>query len=72
VPILCGDDERAYKMTKYSQEHGIFVLPVVSPAVPSGLARLRATITAAHDQRDIERAMDTIKEAGKECGLISD
>jgi len=72
VPVLCGDDERAYKMTKYSQEHGVFVLPVVSPAVPSGLARLRATITAAHDQSDIDRAMDIIKDAGKEYGLISD
>ena len=70
VPILCGDDASAYKMTKYSQEHGIFVLPVVSPAVQSGLARLRATITAAHNPDDIERAMDIIKDAGKEYGLI--
>lgn len=70
VPILCGDDASAYKMTKYSQEHGIFVLPVVSPAVQSGLARLRATITAAHKPGDIERAMDIIKDAGKEYGLI--
>ncbi|OGN94367.1 MAG: hypothetical protein A2Z71_09370 [Chloroflexi bacterium RBG_13_50_21] len=70
VPILCGDDASAYKMTKYSQEHGIFVLPVVSPAVQSGLARLRATITSAHNPSDIERAMDIIKAAGKEYGLI--
>ncbi len=70
VPILCGDDILAYKMTKSAQERGIFVLPVVSPAVQSGLARLRATITAAHDPDDIERAMDIIKDAGKEFGLI--
>src|SRR4030042_536657 len=70
VPILCGDDASAYKMTKYSQEHGIFVLPVVSPAVQSGLARLRATISSAHNPSDIERAMDIIKAAGKEYGLI--
>jgi 8-amino-7-oxononanoate synthase len=70
VPILCREDIIAYQMTKFSQEHGIFVLPVVSPAVPDGLARLRATITAAHDPADIEKAMDIIQEAGEQLGLI--
>ncbi len=37
------------------------MLPVVSPAVPPGLARLRATITAAHEPDEIERAMDVIE-----------
>jgi glycine C-acetyltransferase len=71
VPILCGEDDNAYKMTKYAQEHDIFVLPVVSPAVPTGLARLRATVTATHDPADIEKAMDTIQEAGNILGLIN-
>lgn len=70
VPILCGEDTMAFRMTKYCQEHDIFVLPVVSPAVPVDLARLRATITAAHSQSDIEHAMDVIKEAGDKLGLI--
>lgn len=70
VPILCGEDNTAYLMTKYSQEHDIFVLPVVSPAVPHGLARLRATVTAAHESPEIENAMNTIQAAGKQIGLI--
>jgi len=70
VPILCGEDTTAYQMTKYAQEHGIFVLPVVSPAVQVGLARLRATITAAHEPADIETAMDIIQEAGEKLGII--
>jgi 8-amino-7-oxononanoate synthase len=71
VPVLCGEDATAFRMTKYCQEHDTFVLPVVSPAVPVGLARLRATITAAHEQSDIEHAMDVIAEAGEELGVIS-
>jgi 7-keto-8-aminopelargonate synthetase-like enzyme len=58
-------------MTKYAQEHDVFVLPVVSPAVPAGLARLRATITAAHEPDDIEHAMDIIQEAGIELGIVT-
>ncbi len=70
VPVLCGDDMTAFEMTRESQLNDVFVLPVVSPAVPEGLARLRATVTAGHDPSEIERAMDVIGEAGKKLGLI--
>ena len=70
VPVLCGDDEKAFMMTAEAQHKDVFVLPVVSPAVPEGLARLRATVTAAHDPSEIERAMDVIGEAGKKLGII--
>ncbi|NWF64005.1 MAG: aminotransferase class I/II-fold pyridoxal phosphate-dependent enzyme, partial [Chloroflexi bacterium] len=46
VPVLCGDDNTAFAMTRECQHNDVFVLPVVSPAVPEGLARLRATVTA--------------------------
>jgi len=70
VPVLCGEDEVAFAMTRECQHNDVFVLPVASPAVPEGLARLRATVTAAHDPSEIERAMDVIQEAGKKLGLI--
>ena len=70
VPVLCGDDDAAFAMTREAQHHDVFVLPVVSPAVPEGLARLRATVTAGHEPSEIERAMDVIGEAGKKLGLI--
>ena len=70
VPVLCGSDERAYAMTGEAQRRDVFVLPVVSPAVPEGLARLRATITAAHDPADIEQAVAVIAAAGKKIGII--
>lgn len=70
VPVLCGSDDQAFAMTREAQHHDVFVLPVVSPAVPEGLARLRATITAAHEPSEIERAMDVIATAGKQIGII--
>jgi len=70
VPVLCGDDMTAFQMTREAQNNDVFVLPVVSPAVPEGLARLRATVTAGHEPSEIERAMDVISEAGKKLGLI--
>lgn len=70
VPVLCGEDDTAFAMTREAQHNDVFVLPVASPAVPEGLARLRATVTAAHEPDEIERAMDVIGTAGKKLGLI--
>lgn len=71
VPVLCGSDEKAFAMTRCAQEKNLFVLPVVSPAVPPGFARLRATVTAAHEAQDIEQAMDILVDAGKQVGILS-
>lgn len=70
VPVLCGTDEKAFELTKRCQENDVFVLPVVSPAVQEGMSRLRATVTAAHEPSEIERAMDVIYEAGKAMGMV--
>jgi glycine C-acetyltransferase len=70
VPVVCGTDEMAFAMTREAQHHDVFVLPVVSPAVPPGLSRLRATVTAAHESEDIEKAMNVVYTAGKELGII--
>jgi 8-amino-7-oxononanoate synthase len=71
VPVICGEDERAYQMAKLCQEKDVFVLPVVSPAVPLGLARLRANVTAAHSEDDISHALDIFEWAGQEVGVLT-
>jgi glycine C-acetyltransferase len=70
VPVIAGADEAAYAMTRYCQQRDHFVLPVVSPAVPVGLARLRATVLAAHETDEIDAAIEMIEAAGKEVGVI--
>jgi glycine C-acetyltransferase len=70
VPVLCESDERAFALTRECQHHDLFVLPVVSPAVPEGMARLRATVLAAHEPQEIEYAVGVIEKAGKEIGII--
>jgi 8-amino-7-oxononanoate synthase len=70
VPVLCGTDDRAYQLTQSCQHKDLFVLPVVSPAVPEGQARLRATVTAVHEPGEIDHALGVITEAGREIGII--
>jgi 8-amino-7-oxononanoate synthase len=70
VPILCGSDEQAYALTREAQRHDLFVLPVVSPAVPQGMARLRTTVTAAHEPAEIDACIETLAQAGKRLGML--
>jgi glycine C-acetyltransferase len=70
VPLICGSDERAYQMVRECQQRGVFALPVVSPAVPEGLARLRATVTAAHTRDEIDCALEVFAVAGRQVGVI--
>jgi glycine C-acetyltransferase len=70
VPVLCGSDETAFAMTRSAQQMDLFVLPVVSPAVQPGKARLRATVTAAHEPEEINYAMDVLAAAGKQIGIL--
>jgi glycine C-acetyltransferase len=71
VPIIAGDDERAWMMAKLSQDQGVFVLPVVSPAVPAGTSRIRANVTAGHTLAEIEHAMNVFEQAGKRVGVLA-
>ena len=72
VPIICGSIESSLMLTREVQRHDVFVLPIVSNAgaVPEGSSRLRTTVTAAHDARDIDYAMDVLYKAGKATGIL--
>lgn len=70
VPLLCGADEKAFVMTREAHKRDLFVLPVISPAVPVGLARLRTTVTAGHEPDEIEIALDILEQVGKEVGVL--
>jgi 7-keto-8-aminopelargonate synthetase-like enzyme len=58
-------------MTKRLQEEGVFVNPVVSPAVPPGRAMIRTSYMATHTREHLDRALQAIAEVGREMGVIS-
>ena len=70
IPIICGSDEKALMMAKLAQDKGIFVLPILPPAVPPKTSRLRATVTAAHSPDDINHALNVLTKSAKTCVVI--
>jgi len=48
------------------QDRGVYVNPVVSPAVPVGQCLLRTSYTATHTKEQLDRAIEAIAEVMKE------
>ncbi|HNR65294.1 MAG TPA: aminotransferase class I/II-fold pyridoxal phosphate-dependent enzyme [Atribacterota bacterium] len=70
VPIMVGDEEKTLQLCKKINEEGVFICPILFPAVPRGTNRLRAHVLASHTAEDIEKALDIFKQAGKSLGII--
>ncbi|HEY4326108.1 MAG TPA: pyridoxal phosphate-dependent aminotransferase family protein [Mucilaginibacter sp.] len=71
LPIYIRDNHKTFLVTKYLQSEGIFVNPVVSPAVPSDSSLLRFSLMAAHTFSQIDEAVDKMAKAFKEVGVAT-
>ncbi len=69
VPIMARGMDVVMPLTRAVHRRGLFILPVVTPAVPEGQERLRATVTAAHEEKDVDYALEALTEAAREVGL---
>jgi 8-amino-7-oxononanoate synthase len=70
IPIIIGDDPRTFSFWKALFEAGVFVNPVISPAVPAGLQLLRTSYMASHTDEQLDRVLDIFQTVGKQVGVI--
>jgi len=70
VPVLVGDEGKTMDLTRMLFDRGVFVCPIVHPAVPRGTDRLRTCLMATHTDEDIDQALGAFREAGEALGLI--
>ncbi len=70
VPVRVGDEEKTMDLTRALFDRGIFVCPIVHPAVPRGTERLRTCLMATHTDEDLAQVFAAFEESGKEIGLI--
>jgi len=69
LPIYVRDNDKTFLVTKHLQNSGIFVNPVVSPAVPSDSSLLRFSLMATHTFAQIDEAVEKIARAFKDVGV---
>jgi glycine C-acetyltransferase len=51
-------------------DEGIYVIGFCYPVVPEGEARIRVQLSAAHDRKQLDKAMKAFEKVGKELGVL--
>ena len=58
IPPVIGADMDVYTMATRLEQEGVFVNPVVTPAVPDGQAMIRTSYMATHERQHLDRALE--------------
>ena len=64
-PLIVGDNARALGLAASLRDAGCWTTAIRPPTVPVGSARLRLTLTAAHEAGDITRLLEVLHDHGK-------
>ena len=70
IPLFVRDDFKTFKLTKMLLDEGVFVNPVVSPAVPSSSSLIRFSLMATHSFDQIDQAIEKITKISKQLGIL--
>ena len=65
IPLYIGDDKKTYELTNLLLSKGVFVNPVVAPAVSPENSMIRFSLMATHTREQIDKAIDTIYQCAK-------
>ena len=71
VPIMIGEDEKAFLASHRMLERGVFVPPAVFPAVAKGQSRLRFSISATHSIDQLETALNHMEAVARELDIAA-
>jgi len=70
IPIIIGDDEKTFLFWKMLFDAGVFVNPIISPAVATGHQLLRTSYMATHTDQQLETVLEIFGKVGKQIGII--
>jgi len=70
IPLYVRDDTKTFLFTRMLLDEGVFVNPVVSPAVPSDSTLIRFSLMATHNHQQIDQAIEACQKVGKKLNII--
>jgi 8-amino-7-oxononanoate synthase len=70
IPVYVGENVLTFRMCMRLHEEGIFVNPVISPAVPPGQSLIRTSFMANHTDKELGVILKAFEKVGKELGII--
>ncbi len=70
LPVMIGDVENVFVMCKMLEDEGVFINPVIPPAVPANESLIRISLMATHTKEQIDFALGKLESIGKKLGVI--
>jgi 8-amino-7-oxononanoate synthase len=71
IPLFIRDDVKSLMLTQKLLVEGIFVNPVVSPAVPKEDCLIRYSLMATHTKEQVEESIEKITRVAKTLGILN-
>lgn len=70
IPLHVGNMMTAFQMWRRLGEEGVFINPVVPPAVPPNSCLIRCSFMATHTREQLDFALDKFRSIGKALKVI--
>lgn len=70
VAVILPDPATAVALWNRLIDEGLYTNIAIPPATPNSLSLLRVSVSAAHSDEQVERALDTLESVGLELGII--
>ena len=70
IPLMVRNSEKAFWLCNRLLEDGVFVTPVIAPAVPEEDVLIRFALMATHTFEQVDEAVEKITTAFREIGVI--
>jgi 8-amino-7-oxononanoate synthase len=70
VPLIIGDNNKTFLFWKTLFERGIYVNPIISPAVPPNRSLIRTSYMSIHTDEELDMFLDVASEVGRQLGII--
>ncbi|MDB9565046.1 8-amino-7-oxononanoate synthase [Providencia rettgeri] len=61
-PLIIGENQASQQLANFLRKKNIWVQAIRPPTVPPGSARLRVTLSAAHQRQDIDQLLEALHD----------
>ncbi|MCR4859605.1 MAG: aminotransferase class I/II-fold pyridoxal phosphate-dependent enzyme, partial [Bacteroidales bacterium] len=70
LPLLVRDTVKAMAVVRKAYDEGVFITPVIAPAVPEKDVLIRLALMATHTIAQVDEAVEKLTKIFRELGII--
>ena len=71
IPLFVRDTIKAMTVVRKAYDQGVFITPVIAPAVPEKDVLIRFALMATHERSHVDQAVEVLTKIFKEYGIIA-